>query len=228
MRPVAPDPEILAWLWSHEGILWHQKTIKRVRHGAGHFAEVKKDHECSDGYNCTIGGSPYADERILADIRCYGLSGVPGEWKMRLPCSEQQRAAGPQTLRVTMTDSFISPTVHHAQSAEDAIVMLDSRMPLTHQERKLIVESLYDLAFREGARQGRQAGIESVHAEIRTLIHEYRDQPTDDRMFAFKRSDIAGLLETLLPPSSPREYSDTTQVIREKLAAKARQRVNGS
>lgn len=83
LRPVPPDAEIIAWLWSAEGILWHQKTVKAVRHSSGHFAVVKDDHECGpNDIMCGItAGSPYPDERITADIRRYGISGVPREWK---------------------------------------------------------------------------------------------------------------------------------------------------
>jgi len=110
-----------------------------------------------------------------------------------------------------------SPDVHHAKNVEDAIIMLDSRVPLTHQERKIITQSLYDLAFREGARQGRQAGMEAVYAEIRSKASEYSPSSEIDNY-------ILTVLESFLPPSQHGEYTDTTTAIRERLAEKARTR----
>lgn len=110
-----------------------------------------------------------------------------------------------------------SPAVHHSESLADALTMLDSHVPLTYRERKLIVESLYDLAFREGARQGRQAGTESVYAEIRSKAAEYSPSNEVDNY-------IITVLETLLPPSQRGEYADPTAVIRENLADRARTR----
>jgi hypothetical protein len=60
---------------------------------------------------------------------------------------------------------LMAPNVHPSESTEDAIAMLDSRIPLTAKERRLIVESLWHVAFREGAKQGRLAGIEAAQAE---------------------------------------------------------------
>lgn len=83
LRPVSPDPEIIAWLWSPEGLLWHQKNVKTVRHSSGKFAVVKDDHECGPlNIMCfTPPASLYPDERIWADIKRYGMSGVPREWR---------------------------------------------------------------------------------------------------------------------------------------------------
>lgn len=64
-------------------------------------------------------------------------------------------------------------SIHEPGSVEDALTMLDSRIPLTYAERKFVVQGLYDLAFREGARQGRLAGTEAAQAEI--LHGEYTD-----------------------------------------------------
>lgn len=82
LRPVAPDPELIAWLWSIEGLLWHKKNIHRVNHAAGYFAEVKNDHECGDICNAS-GYSPYSDGFIFDELRRFGISGVPREWKTR-------------------------------------------------------------------------------------------------------------------------------------------------
>jgi hypothetical protein len=82
LRPVAPDSEVIAWLWSEEGLLWHQKSIKQVRHAYGSFAEIKNDHECTSSCQ-PHDTSPFTDGAILKDISEYGLWGVPPEWKQR-------------------------------------------------------------------------------------------------------------------------------------------------
>lgn len=83
LRPVPPDPEIIAWLWSEEGLLWHMKTIKQIRHSTGCFGVVKDDHECGplESMCGPALSSPYPDEMIRRDMRWYGISGVPREWK---------------------------------------------------------------------------------------------------------------------------------------------------
>lgn len=116
-----------------------------------------------------------------------------------------------------MTESFASPEIHHAKNVEDAIIMLDSRSPLTHQERKFITQSLYDLAFREGARQGRQAGVEHVYGQIRAKIAEFNPHSDMDRY-------TITVLESFLPVQEPVEYTDTTIAIRRQLEEKQRTR----
>jgi len=87
LRPVAPDPELVKWLWSYEGQVWHQKNIFRVRHAQGAFAEVKYDHEC-DPDSCSVAAySPHPDSMIWAELEKYGIYGVPEEWKQREVCS---------------------------------------------------------------------------------------------------------------------------------------------
>lgn len=81
LRPVAPDPEIYAWLWSDAGLDWHQGNARRVAHARGTFAEVKEDHECVDGSCRVQNWSPHPDSVIASEIRRYGISGVPEEWK---------------------------------------------------------------------------------------------------------------------------------------------------
>lgn len=89
LRPEPPDPAVIAWLWSEEGIAWSHVHIMSVRHGGGLLAEVKNDHECeaSDGSapycGVQLGYSPFPDDQIVVDLRRYGLSGVPVEWKER-------------------------------------------------------------------------------------------------------------------------------------------------
>lgn len=83
LRPVPPDPEVIAWLWSREGLVWHQNNFQSVRHSTGYFAVIKDDHECGpQGVMCGVtGGSTYPDQLITADLRKHGISGVPREWK---------------------------------------------------------------------------------------------------------------------------------------------------
>jgi hypothetical protein len=96
---------------------------------------------------------------------------------------------------------LMAPSVHPAESIDDAVTMLDSRIPLTYRERMMIVQSLWDLAFREGARQGRLAGYEAATAD------------------ALDRLDAEAVAADVR-----REYPDTTTVIRKNLTAKARVR----
>lgn len=89
MKAVAPDPEMIAWLWSAEGMAWSKVHIKCIRHGSGILAEVKNDHECPGAASATycdfsFGYSPYPDSLICADLKLYGLSRVPPEWKERV------------------------------------------------------------------------------------------------------------------------------------------------
>lgn len=65
-----------------------------------------------------------------------------------------------------------SPSVHAAESLDDAMKMFDSHVPLTFREKKLILESLYDLGFRDGARQGRQAGVEAARTDLKAKARE--------------------------------------------------------
>lgn len=104
--------------------------------------------------------------------------------------------------------------IHPVTSLQDALDQLDSHIPLLHAERKLIVQSLWDLAFREGAKQGRQAGVEHVQNRLREVAVEITDR-TSYRVLA----DIADSFDD---PRS--EYQDPTTAIRERLAGKARQR----
>lgn len=81
LRPVAPDREIRRWLWTEEGLDWHNENIRRIAHASGVFAEVKYDHECSAGSCAPQSYSPHPDAVIANEIRVYGISGVPEEWK---------------------------------------------------------------------------------------------------------------------------------------------------
>jgi hypothetical protein len=106
--------------------------------------------------------------------------------------------------------------VHPSTSIDDAVTQLDSRVPLLHSERLLIAQSLYDLAFREGARQGRLAGIEAVQNRLREYAWQLRKYPgrntdstdeTLDRLAAeFNRTR--------------KEYEDPTVAIRRRLESR--------
>lgn len=89
-----------------------------------------------------------------------------------------------------------SPAVHEATSLEDAYAMFDGHVPLTAREKRYILESLYDLAFREGARQGRMAGRESVYGEIKVKAAEVRGSRVSEI-----DDYVATTLETLVPES---------------------------
>lgn len=92
LKAVPPDPEVIAWLWSGEGLAWAKAHTCNVRHGRGSFAEVKLDHECAlSSTTCVYigGGSPYPDHHIRNDLKRYGMSGVPEEWRTR-----QERCTG--------------------------------------------------------------------------------------------------------------------------------------
>lgn len=111
--------------------------------------------------------------------------------------------------------------IHPATSIKDAISQLDSHIPLVHAERELIVQSLWDLAFREGAKQGRLAGVEAVQNHLRSVAKDVvlADPAARDLLLA-----IAATFDT---EPEPKEYRDPTTTIREQLADKARQRDGG-
>lgn len=84
MRPVAPDPELISWLWTIDGQLWAKANIRGVAHGGGQLAEIKNDHECADenGWCYVRDSNPLSiryDAQIFKDIRNYGMSGLPKE-----------------------------------------------------------------------------------------------------------------------------------------------------
>lgn len=82
LKPVSPSPELIAWLWSDEGLAWLEKHVHRVSYQNAPFGEVKDDHECAD--RCGVYRQElYADRVIRRDLKYYGLSGVPKEWKQR-------------------------------------------------------------------------------------------------------------------------------------------------
>lgn len=77
---------------------------------------------------------------------------------------------------------MVQPRIHKSESVEDAVNMLDTRIPLLQWEITLIIQSLYDNAFREGAKQGRQAGIESANVLATDgTVQEYEEPTTTIR-----------------------------------------------
>jgi len=97
------------------------------------------------------------------------------------------------------------------------MTQLDTRIPLLYSERKMIVQTLYDLGFNNGASQGRQAGVEAVQNHLRSVASDSRDAYTIDLLLA-----IAALFDTVHG-----EYQDPTQAIRDRLTARVRAR-NGT
>ena len=82
LRPAAPDPELIEWLWSAEGQAWSKVSIHVIHHAAGALADIKNDHECNPDH-CVISNSIYPDNVIRVDIERYGMNGVPEEWRNR-------------------------------------------------------------------------------------------------------------------------------------------------
>lgn len=88
LRAVAPDPGLLAWLWSNEGQQWAEAEFKRVGfRGSGAFASVKYDRECkagdilADGCAGGWGQESYISQFTRKEYEKYGLSGIPEEWR---------------------------------------------------------------------------------------------------------------------------------------------------
>jgi hypothetical protein len=104
--------------------------------------------------------------------------------------------------------------VHPSTSVEDAMTQLDTRIPLLYREQLQIVESLYDLGFDTGAKQGREAGIEHVQNRLREIARATTNNASCNLLL-----DIADSFD-----SPHAEYRDPTTMIREKLTAKARAR----
>lgn len=186
---------------------WSHTYIRRVRHGGGAFAEIKNDHECpGSGEPCCafLGCSPYPDAEIRDDLKFYGISGVPVEWRRRILgyTNEQLQERLPRGTNMP---------IHESTSVADAMDQLDSRIPLTHRELKFVITSLYDLAFREGARQGRQAGAEHVHNQIHEAMADLS-----------VNNPARIILGSLLPVTTETQYQDPTDKIRRNLEEKQR------
>ena len=111
---------------------------------------------------------------------------------------------------------FMAPNVHPAASVEDALAMLDCRVPLTSNERKLIVQGLWDAAFRSGARQGRLAGIEAEKKRLGDLAANYRIGA--DEVIRLRRSEVAGLLESIADIEA---FEETVDILRDPEALAA-------
>lgn len=111
--------------------------------------------------------------------------------------------------------------MHESESLDDAMEMFDSHIPLTYRERKLILQSLYDLAFREGARQGRLAGVAAVQNEVRQALSGI------DPRRAYPTSFFTGVLRGFLPREPGEEYADPTTAIRRNLEETTRLKIDG-
>lgn len=103
-------------------------------------------------------------------------------------------------------------SLHLPVSVDDAMIMLDSRIPLTYAERKMIVEGLFEL--------GCKTGIEAEKNRLRKIAEELRgESPVTNTM--------ATLLDSWVDADGTRwarEYTDPTTQIRENLTRKAAER----
>lgn len=80
MRASAPEPAVIEWLWSYEGIEWGRNFYGAVGYQDGAFASLKDDHECKG--HCSAGiQSLYPDQYIKADLNAYGMGGVSDLWR---------------------------------------------------------------------------------------------------------------------------------------------------
>jgi hypothetical protein len=97
-------------------------------------------------------------------------------------------------------------------SVEDALTMLDSRIPLTAGERRMIVNGLYNLAFK--------AGVDSERNRLRQIAASER---------SFGHRDFASHIEQAVNTTADAvaEYEDTTTAIRRGLEAKQRNKIDG-
>ncbi len=66
-------------------------------------------------------------------------------------------------------------SIHVPIGVNDALTMLDSRIPLTASERKMIVEGLYNLAFEAGVRAEKYR----AHDELVQIAQNYSDEYED-------------------------------------------------
>lgn len=107
--------------------------------------------------------------------------------------------------------------VHIPVSIDDAMTMLDARIPLTHAERKIIVDGLYDLAYQEGAKAEKN--------RLLTIAEQLRDSDTPVNrgvgtvLAAIANTDVHN------KAVNAQEYADPTAAIRERLTDKAAERV---
>lgn len=141
-----------------------------------------------------------------------------------------------------------SPSVHPAESLDDALKMFDSHIPLTHRERKLILQSLYDLAFKAGKEEGVEMAQNIVKAMldsnvpldyhqkemINTSLYDlaFQEGARQGRQAGYEaaEADIKARMILGEQPAPPEaevtgEYADPTTAIRkhleDKLAAEA-------
>lgn len=110
-------------------------------------------------------------------------------------------------------------TVSNPQSALEA---LDTRLPLLHSELTEVTQSLWDAAFNEGAKQGRQAGVESVINRLKKMAEHSQPNTIVSQQSFFRQ------LVSVLDPDSEaaadvQEYEEPTDTIRRKLEEKQRE-----
>ena len=107
---------------------------------------------------------------------------------------------------------FMAPGVHPATSVDDALAMLDCRVPLINTERQMIVQGLWDTAFRSGARQGRLAGIEAEKKRLGDIAAQWRSGDRGHEPVTITRDEVAGLLESIADIEA---FEETVDILRD-------------
>ena len=69
--------------------------------------------------------------------------------------------------------------IHPAVSVEDAMTMLDTRVPLTHAERRMICQSLYDTGVQEGRTVESARVTREEHGEYTDTTAAIRERLTE-------------------------------------------------
>lgn len=98
----------------------------------------------------------------------------------------------------------------HPAIKEAMDLVTSTRLPLLYSEVREIMQGVWDAAFREGASQGRKAGIEAVQHRLREIAAE----TTDIRV----KELLLSIADSYDSPHA--EYKDPTTAIRERLAAR--------
>lgn len=117
-----------------------------------------------------------------------------------------------------MSDRY---TVASPQEAVEALA--DSRLPMIRAEQERLTQSLWDAAFEEGVKQGKQAAAERTHARLNALA----ERAAPNTVVSQKQllSHVAVIFDperTAGDEAAVEEYQDTTEAIRERLLQKRR------
>lgn len=112
-----------------------------------------------------------------------------------------------------------NPKIQDAVSVEDAVDMLDTRIPLLYREIQQVCQSLYDT--------GRREGVEYTTGILRRAAARVEESgdPENQRL-AGLLLHIADVLDKSAEEvtDARAEYLDPTHAIRERLTEKARKR----